>query len=132
MKYLLDTNICVYFLNGKFGIHEKLKQVGSANCAISEITLAEIVFGAENSANPQTNLKHIEDLTEMISVLPIIEAIFLYGKEKARLRKAGTPISDFDLLIGTTSVVHDMIMVTNNTKEFERIKNIQLENWLYQ
>lgn len=130
MKYLLDSNICVHFFRGKYGIMDKLNNVGIENCAISEITLAELVFGAEKSDNPQKNNKLIEKFISNLTVLPIFDAIPYYGKEKARLQKSGKMISDFDLLIGSTSIENNLIMVTENIKEFERIEKIKIENWV--
>jgi len=130
MKYLLDTNICIHFLRGKFGLIEKFQEIGAENFAISEVTFAELVFGAENSTNPKKNLELIEVFTNQILILPIFSAIYIYGKEKARLRSIGLMISDFDLLIGCTAVDKGLIMVTENLKEFERISEIQIENWV--
>lgn len=130
MKYVLDTNICIHFLRGKYGLIEKFEQLGTESFAISEITLAELVFGAENSKNPQKNLDLIEVFANQVVVLPIFSAIYLYGKEKARLRAIGLQISDFDLLIGCTAIEKDLIMVTENLKEFQRISGIRLENWV--
>jgi len=130
MKYLLDSNICIHFLRGKYNIIEKLNEVGIDNCAISEITLAELVFGAEKSDNPKKNHKLIEKFIGQLSILPIFDAIQTYGKEKARLQSEGKMISDFDLLIGCTSIENDLIMVTENIKEFDRIKGIKIENWV--
>lgn len=130
MKYLLDTNICIHFFRGKFNLLSKFEEVGIENCAISEITLAELVYGAEKSQHPTKNHKLIEDLIEQIAVLPLYSAIYKYGKEKARLSALGTMIGDFDLLIGSTSVENDLIMVTENVSEFERIKGIKIQNWI--
>ncbi|MDD4192454.1 MAG: type II toxin-antitoxin system VapC family toxin [Mangrovibacterium sp.] len=130
MKYMLDTNICIHFFRGKFNLIEKLEEIGLDNCAISEITLAELVFGAENSETPKKNHQIIEKFSIQVSILPIYDSIYLYGKEKARLRKLGTMISDFDLLIGCTSVEKELIMVTENISEFERISGIRIENWV--
>ena len=130
MKYLLDTNICIHFFRGKYNLVEKIEAVGINSCAISEITLAELVFGAENSVNPEKNHKIIGEFICQVAILPIYDSIGIYGKEKARLRKAGIMISDFDLLIGCTSVEKEMIMVTENIAEFERITNIAIENWI--
>jgi tRNA(fMet)-specific endonuclease VapC len=130
MKFLLDSNICIHFLRGKYNIIEKLNEVGIDNCAISEITLAELVFGAEKSDNPKKNHKLIEKFIGQLSILPIFDAIHTYGKEKARLQSEGKMISDFDLLIGCTSIENDLIMVTENIKEFDRIKGIRIENWV--
>lgn len=130
MKYLLDTNICIHFFKGKFGVSNKFEMAKAENCAISEITLAELVYGAENSHNPLKNHTLVEQLLEIVTVLPIYDAITIYGKEKARLRKAGNMISDLDLFIGCTAVENELIMITENTKEFERISGIKLENWV--
>jgi tRNA(fMet)-specific endonuclease VapC len=130
MKFLLDSNICIHFLRGKYNIIEKLNEVGLDNCAISEITLAELVFGAEKSDNPKKNHKLIEKFIGQLSILPIFDSIQIYGKEKARLQSEGKMISDFDLLIGCTSIENDLIMVTENIKEFDRIKGIRIENWV--
>lgn len=130
MKYLLDTNICIHFFRGKFGAIEKLQSAGIHQCAISEITLAELVFGAENSEKPAQNLAIIEEFIQQITILPIFDAIYFYGKEKFRLRKSGIMISDFDLLIGCTAVEKNLIMVTENISEFSRISRIQIENWI--
>lgn len=130
MKYLLDTNICIHFFRGKFNLIDRLESVGLENCAISEITLAELVFGAENSQNPLKNYELIEKLTNVVTILPIYDAIKIYGKEKVRLRRSGLMISDFDLLIGCTAVEKDLIIVTENIRKFERISNIRIENWI--
>ena len=98
MNYLLDTNICIHFFRGKFNLIDKIEETGLENCAISEITLAELVFGAENSANPDKNHQIIDGFTKIVTVLPIFDSIGIYGKENTRLRKAGMMISDFDLL----------------------------------
>lgn len=130
MKYLLDTNICIHFFRGKFNLLEKFDEINLNDCAISEITLAELVFGAENSPNPIRNFKIIDKFSEQIKIIPIFNGIQIYAKEKVRLRRKGEMISDFDLLIGATAIANDLIMVTENTKEFRRIAEINLENWV--
>ena len=130
MNYLLDTNICIHFFRGKFGVIEKIESNRPENFAISEITLAELVFGAENSKNPKKNHRLIEQLTDIVTVLPIYDSIITYGKEKARLRKLGTMISDFDLLIACTAVEKNLILVTENIRDFERVSGIKIENWI--
>ena len=99
------------------------------NCFISEITLAELMFGVENSEKKEKNKRTLGYFLTGIKVIPIFHSIELYAKEKARLRKAGTPIDDFDLLIGVTAVTHKLIMVTNDTDHFKRIRGIALVNW---
>ena len=128
-QYLLDTNICIYYLKGMYDLDEKVREVKIDNCFISEITLAELKFGVENSSNPSKNQSALDNFLTRIQVLPIFEAIDTYAKEKARLRKSGKTIDDFDLLIGTTAVAYGLTMVTNNTSHFQNIKNIKLDNW---
>ncbi|SHE48018.1 tRNA(fMet)-specific endonuclease VapC [Psychroflexus salarius] len=130
MKYLIDTNVCIHFFRGKFSLIDSFETVKLSNCAVSEITLAELIFGAENSSNPKKNYKLIDKFTERTKILPIYNAIGIYAKEKVRLRKKGEMISDFDLLIGSTAISNDLIMVTENVKEFKRINGIRIENWV--
>ena len=130
MNYLLDTNICIHFFKGQFGLNEKIKQVGFSECAISEITYAELIYGAEKSNNVSKNKRVVAEFVDKITILPIFDAIELYGKEKARLKTRGTIISDLDLFIGTTAITYDMILVTRNVGEFERLENIKIENWI--
>lgn len=92
-------------------------------------SLAELKYGVENSEKPEKNRKALTDFLTGVQLIPIFHSLDLYAKEKARLRKAGTPIDDFDLLIGVTSVSHSLRMVTNNTEHFKRINGIDLEDW---
>lgn len=125
----MDTNICIYYLNGKFELDNKLEEVGIENCYISEITVAEMKYGAEKSQKVAENLKTISLFQSRVQVVPIFGAIDFYAKEKARLQKQGTTIDEFDLLIGATAVSNGLVMVTNNTSHFHRINGIELEDW---
>ncbi len=130
MDYLLDTNICIHFFKGQFALKDKIQKIGYNKFAISEITLAELIYGAEKSQRKAQNIKVIEDFAEKISIIPIFDCIRIYGKEKARLSSKGTIISDLDLFIGATALVNNMIMVTRNVREFKRLENIKIENWI--
>ncbi len=130
MNYLLDTNICIYFFKGQFYLRNKIEKIGFDRLAISEITLAELIFGAENSQNISKNLKVVEDFSKGIKILPIFNCIKFYAKEKARLKSIGSPIGDLDLFIAATAVVNNYTMVTRNIREFDRINGIVLENWI--
>jgi len=127
--FLLDTNVCIFFNKGVRGLREKLATVGFSNCAISVITYAELLFGVEKSQHRSKNLLTLEQFMIDLEVLTIDSAIPLFAKEKARLQLAGAPIDDFDLLIGATAIHHNMTLVTNNTRHFERLKSIKLEDW---
>ena len=129
IKYLLDTNICIFGNKKKFDIEKKFDEVGISNCFISEIVFAELKFGVENSNDIIKNQKALVDFLSGIKIIPIFDVIDFYAKEKARLRKLGITIEEFDLLIGCTSVTQNLIMVTNNTEHFKRIKGIHLEDW---
>ena len=129
MDYLLDTNICIYFLKGRFGLVEKIDSIGFENLFISEITVAELKYGVEKSATPDKNRPVINELIERFKQLPIYGALDVYAKEKARLKKAGSIVDDLDLLIGATAIENNMVLVTNNEKHFVRLQDIKVENW---
>ncbi|MGC9354312.1 MAG: PIN domain-containing protein [Mariniphaga sp.] len=130
MDYLLDTNICIYYFKGQFEVKEKIEQIGYEKFAIFEITLAELIYGAEKSLKRNKNIAVVKDFSEKITIIPIFESINIYGKEKARLKTKGTIISDLDLFIGATAIFNDMTLVTQNVREFERMTNIKIENWI--
>lgn len=125
----MDTNICIYFIKGKFGLKEKFRSVKKENRFISEITLAELKFGVQNSESPKKNQDTLDIFLTGVQIIPIFNALDLYASEKGRLRKRGEPIDDFDLLIGVSSIANGMILVTNNESYFGRISNIEIENW---
>ena len=116
-------------MKGKFDLENKFEGLSVDDCFISEITLAELKFGVENSEYPEKNRKALDNFLTGVQILPIFGALDNYAREKARLRKAGTRIDDFDLLIGVTSIINNLVMVTNNTLHFERINGINLEDW---
>jgi tRNA(fMet)-specific endonuclease VapC len=116
-------------MKGKFDLSSKFEGLSAEDCFISEITLAELKFGVENSERPDRNRAVLSDFLTGVQILPIFGSLDLYAQEKARLRKVGLRIDEFDLLIGTTAVVNDLVMVTNNTAHFERIKGIVIEDW---
>ncbi|WP_255716314.1 type II toxin-antitoxin system VapC family toxin [Dyadobacter chenwenxiniae] len=128
-RFLIDTNIAIFYMKGKFDLQAKFDEINAEDCFISEITLAELKFGIEKSEHPEKNRTALDRFLTGVRILPIFHALDLFAKEKARLQKAGTPLDDFDLLIGVTSVTHKMIMVTNNTSHFKRINGIDLEDW---
>lgn len=106
-----------------------MQDVGIDNCFISEITLAELKYGAMFSQQPDKHLQEIDALLNYIQIVPITNAIDFFASEKARLRKLGTLIDDFDLIIGATAIVNEFILVTNNIRHFGRLENIALEDW---
>lgn len=130
MRYLLDTSICVFFLRGKLNLDETLKSVGIENCYLSEITVAELRFGAENSIDSIKSHKAVDTFLSGLTIIPIYGCIKRYAIEKVRLRRIGKPINDeFDLLIGVTALENQLVLVTDNEKDFKLIDGIKLENW---
>lgn len=129
-KYLLDTNICIYFLKGLYDLGEKIGNARAENCFISEITIAELKFGAENSESQEKNRKTVDEFVSLFTIIPIFSSLDVYAKEKARLRKNGVPLDDFDLLIGATAISNKLTLVTRNVSDFERLESIDIENWV--
>jgi len=128
--YLLDTSICIFFLRGAYGIAERLRLLDKDKCYISEITIAELTFGAYRSANVEKNLSLIKEFVENVQVVPFSECIDIYSKEKARLWSQGTPVEDFDLLIASAALSRNLVLVTDNVKHFKNIQTLKIENWV--
>lgn len=130
MKYLLDTDTCIYFLNQEKSVINKMNILPANDMAISIITVAELQFGAFNSRKIAENMERIEYLRRVINTISLNAKITAeYAEIKADLRKSGAPIDDFDILIGATAIVNNRILVTNNVQHFSRIKRINIENW---
>lgn len=131
MKYLWDTDICIYFLNGNQKIARKIQAVGAENLCTTIINILELKFGAYNSTKIEANLKRIEALQSKLTILNNLDdrVADFFGKTKAQLKKKGITISDFDLLIAGFAKANDLIVVTNNTKHFASIPDLQTENW---
>lgn len=130
MQYLLDTNICVFFLRGKLELNEIIRRKGTENCFISELTVFELKYGAENSDNPKKSHRAVDKFIKGLSVIPIYGVVKIYAEEKVRLRKQGTPMHDeFDLIIGVTALANNLTLVTDNIKDFKHFENLNVENW---
>ncbi|MBK9013743.1 MAG: type II toxin-antitoxin system VapC family toxin [Saprospiraceae bacterium] len=131
-KYLLDTNICIFYFKDKHDIEAKIKAAGVENVFISEITIAELKFGVANTEDPtkrEKNREAVINFQNAANIIPIISVLDIYASERARLKNLGKSVDDFDLLIGSTALTHDLVMVTNNVKHLERLKGILIEDW---
>lgn len=130
MKYMLDTNMCIYAQKNISQVIEKIKNNFQYGVAISSITLAELEFGVQASANIE---KNIIALYKFLSIIEILDfdssAATEYGKIRADLKRKGTPIGNMDMLIAAHAKSEDLIVVTHNTREFERVEGLQLEDW---
>jgi tRNA(fMet)-specific endonuclease VapC len=129
-KYLLDSDTCISFIRGNQNVKENIASVDSENCFISEITVAELRFGAERCSQREREHNVVDLFCEKFMVLPISRIIRTFATEKARLWNMGQKVADFDLLIGATAMYHGLVLVTNNTKHFERMHPLRLENWM--
>jgi len=131
MKYLLDTNICVYFLKQNAKIVDKIASLSADDLAISCFNLTELLYGAYNSHFIDKNLERVRYIENTIEVLQFDrKAVENYAVIKSDLKKQGKLIDDFDILIAAVALSREMILVTNNEKHFERIPNLIIENWL--
>lgn len=133
-KYLLDSNICIHFLKGEFNISSKISSVGLVNCYLSEMTVLELIYGIANSESTR-KLDNKLKLNQFLDgfenrLLPIRPVFEVFAEQKVQLRRKGTPISDFDLLIGCTVLTQNMILVSRNIKEMKRIEGLSYENWI--
>ena len=106
-----------------------IEKAGKDNCFISEVTLAELFYGAEKSASPAKHFLQIEAFLREIRVIPITNSLRTYAAEKTNLEQSGMPLDDFDLLIAATAEANGLVLVTNNTKHFSRISTLQLVDW---
>lgn len=129
-KYLLDTNICIHLFRNKYHVQEKLLEVGLQNCFVSEITVAELLFGAEHSQNVEKHKKEVETLLQRLKVLSISDVIGNFAKFKHLLCLKGNKVDDFDIMIGATAATYGLTMVTENVKHFSNIPNLPIENWI--
>lgn len=129
-QYLLDTNICIFFLRGLYDVPRHLEQIGRLNCHISEITVGELLYGAACSANKEKHLQQVNELIGLLAVEPIYPILPTFAEVKAKLRKQRTMIDDFDLLIGATALKHGMVLVTENVKHLSHVSGIVIENWI--
>ncbi len=102
-RFLLDTDTCIFFLHRQFKVKERIEKEGVEKCRISEITLAELRFGAERSRCPSDEHHAVDLLAKKFNTLPITQAIRIYAAEKARLWSIGQKLDEFDLLIGQVS-----------------------------
>lgn len=131
LKYLLDTNIVIYVLKRRPAEVLKVFNTNASRMAISSITLSELLYGAEKSPNVDQNLEAIEEFISHLDVLPYdSKASQHYGQIKAALEKKGEIIGENDIHIAAHAISQGLTLVTNNLREFKRVTNLALENWV--
>ena len=131
MRFMLDTNICIYLIKQKpenVLRHFKAHSVGEIG--ISSITLSELMYGVEKSQQVQKNRQALEEFTLPLEIAAFDEAAAeTYGSVRAGIEQSGTPIGSMDMLIGTHALSLGVTLVTNNLREFKKIKNLKVVDW---
>jgi tRNA(fMet)-specific endonuclease VapC len=130
--YFLDTNICAYFMSPKYpSVKAHFKSHDPQDLFVSALVAGELAYGVALSSRVEANRKNLDAFLSMLQIVPWDDqAMWHYGEQKARLKKSGTKIGEMDLLIGCQALALGATMVTNNTREFERIEGLKLENWV--
>jgi tRNA(fMet)-specific endonuclease VapC len=131
MKYLLDTNTCIHYINGRVPqIRERMRSILDSDIAISTVTKGEMYAGSAKSQTPQISRAKQDAFFIRFASLSFDEAAAdEFGRIRAYLELAGTPIGPYDMQIAAIAVVHGLIIVTHNTKEFGRIPDLKIEDW---
>ena len=126
---MLDTCVCIAFIKKKASVVEHLRKVDKLDCKISEITIAELLYGAYNSGKE----KHFDDVTEIIrdfEQYPISGSLREYARIRWMLKEKGKPVDHLDLFIAATALSENLIVVTGNVDHFSRIPGLKIENWM--
>jgi tRNA(fMet)-specific endonuclease VapC len=132
MKYLIDTNICIYIINKRPPeVIQRFKHVATGDIGISSITVSELQYGVSKSARQKKNQRRLDEFLLPFEILPYDElASKYYGDIRTHLEKQGIVIGPLDLLIAAHALSRNLVLVTNNEKEFKRINNLKTENWV--
>ncbi len=131
IKYLIDTNICIYIMNKRpIEIIHKFKQFGIGEIGVSTITVSELQYGVVKSKNRKLNKQRVEEFLAPLEIIPYDEiAANTYGDMRHKLEKRGGLIGPLDLLIAAHALSKNLVLITNNEKEFKRVKNLKVRNW---
>ena len=132
MKFMLDTNTCIYIIKRKPpNVIERFRQTEISQIGISSITLSELLYGVSKSSKPEQNKIALMQFVAPLEILSYDdEAAQYYGDLRTHLEKQGTPIGSLDMLIAAHALSIACILITNNEKEFIRIPNIKIDNWV--
>lgn len=132
IKYMLDTNICIYIIKRKpANVIERFRQTEISQVGISSITLSELEYGIVKSSKPDQNRFALAQFLAPMEILSYNDnAAQKYGKLRSFLEKQGAPIGSLDMLIAAHALSIDCVLVTNNEKEFNRVPNLNIDNWV--
>lgn len=131
MRYLLDTNICIYLIRQRSGVlARKLAQYSTSDFTISTITVAELEFGVQKSSQPVQNRQALDLFLAPFTLLEFdLEAAAAYGTTRANLESQGTAIGSMDTLLAAQALSRGITLVTNNSREFSRVPGLLIEDW---
>jgi tRNA(fMet)-specific endonuclease VapC len=130
VRFLLDTDTCIYALKQNQGVLRELMSRSREDIAISVITEAELRTGAAKSSSPIKTLRFIENFLRPLTTIEFTsEDAVVYAQVRARLERAGTPIGPLDTIIASQAVARGLTLVTNNEREFRRVNGLRVENW---
>ena len=131
MRYLLDTNTCVYALKRRGNVVGRLGEHSPADIAVSVVTLAELWFGAAKSQKPESNRRAADAFCLPFEILPFDRsAAEAYARARLELERKGTPIGERDLLIASIALARGLVVVTHNVDEFRRVPGLATEDWV--
>ncbi len=132
MKYMLDTDTCIYIIKQKpVDVIDRFRRLQISQVSVSSITLSELEYGVIKSSKPAQNHLALAQFLAPMEILPYgDEAAQHYGKLRVYLEKHGTPIGSLDMLIAAHALSTGCILITNNVKEFERVPNLKINNWV--
>ena len=125
---MVDTNIWIHFFKGKYGVRDKIQNVNTEQLCVSEISIAELTYGAYHSSNRQKHLQEIHLVRDNFCLYPISECIDDYAVLRDELSRQGLTVENFDLLIAATAIHYHLILVTENVKHFKNIPGLKIEN----
>lgn len=129
-KYIIDTNTWIEYFKHRNGVPERMNKESLENLCVSEVTIAELLYGAVHSKNVDRHLLEVRELQRDITVLPISDALEDYADIRHSLTSKGIIVEDFDMLIGATARHYGLIVVTDNLKHFTPMPGVEVENWV--
>ena len=132
MMFLIDTNICIYIMNNHPPqVIQKFREIGAGNVCISSVTVSELQYGVFKSKQIKKNVKRLDEFLSPFEIISYDEsASIYYGKIRSHLEKKGHVIGPLDMLIAAHAVSENLTLITNNEKEFKRVKSLKVENWV--
>ena len=132
LRYLLDTNICIYIAKQKpLSVLKKFEQIEVGDVGMSIVTYGELLYGAQKSHHPKKTHLVLDELVSLIPPLPMsIQVAKYYGDVLSKLEKQGKPIGNNDLWIAAHALTLELVLITNNVKEFSKVPRLKIENWV--